>query len=264
MNILTSIVTANYNSEQFIAETIISVQNQSIREWEWWIIDNGSSDTSPEIIKSFLSSDPRIKLIRLSSNFGPAKARNIGIAKATGRFLTFIDSDDIWKPCFLEISRKTIDAKNCSFVFASYERVNEKLQKVYSDFVVPNRVSYRDILKTNPISCLTAMIDLSSLGKHFMSEDLGTQEDYTLWLQLLRKVEFAFGIKEPLAQYRIRSSSFSRNKYQTAINQWKVYREKEQLGWLESIYYISNYVFHGLRKYGLGALISKSKLKLYL
>ena len=160
MNALVSIITPAYNSAKFIAETIYSVQNQTHVNWEMIIVDDGSSDETLAIVQAFIDEDKRIQCYKLEQNSGPAVARNFAIEKAKGAFMTFIDADDIWFPNFIENSIKTIEKTGVSFVFSSYKRSNENLEFVYSDFIVPQKVTYTDILKSNSISCLTAFVDI--------------------------------------------------------------------------------------------------------
>ena len=103
-NPLVSIITPNFNSEKYISETIESVLQQTYKNWELIIVDDFSTDTSVTLIKEFQEKDQRIKLVKLSKNSGPAVARNEGIKIAKGNFLTFIDSDDVWLPKFIETS----------------------------------------------------------------------------------------------------------------------------------------------------------------
>ena len=247
MNPLVSIITPNYNASKFILETIESVIGQTYKNWELIIVDDCSTDDSVTIIENFIKKDSRIKLLKLNVNSGPAVARNKGISTCKGSFMTFIDSDDLWLSNFLETSIKYIK-KSQGFVFASYHRFDENLKPMYKDFIVPNRVTYSDVLKTNSISCLTAFIDVDRLGKLKMPEILYRQ-DMGLWLQYLKNVDYAIGIKKPLAIYRIRKTSHSRNKFNLILHQWSYYRNTEALSIPYSIYYFSLWMFYGLKKY---------------
>lgn len=245
---LVSIITPTYNSDAFISQTIKSVQNQTYQNWEMIIVDDGSTDNTVNLIIEKVKDDRRINLIRLIENSGPAKARNAGIEKVSGKYMTFLDADDIWFPEFIERSIETIISKQIHFVFASYRRSNELLEFVYSDFIVPEKVTYTDILKTNSISCLTAFIDIEKLGKKRMPE-IFKRQDMGLWLQYLKEIPFAYGIQQPLAIYRIRENSLSRKKSKLLKYQWQFYREVEHLSLLKSIYYMANWMFKGYFKY---------------
>jgi len=247
MNPLVSIITPNYNASKFVSETIESVISQTYENWELIIVDDCSTDDSVTIIEGFIKMDSRIKLLTLDVNSGPAISRNKGIDTCVGSFMTFIDSDDLWLPNFLETSLKYIK-KSQGFVFSSYHRFDENLNPMYKDFIVPKRVTYSDILKTNSISCLTAFIDVDRLGKLKMPEILYRQ-DMGLWLQYLKNIDYAFGVKEPLAIYRIRKTSHSRNKFNLIKHQWNFYRNTEKLSVPHSIYYFSLWFFYGFKKY---------------
>ena len=243
---LVSIVTPSYNSEKFISETIASVQKQTVTDWELLIVDDASSDATVTKIKRLQAEDSRIKCFSLKENKGPAHARNLGIQKARGKYLTFLDADDLWFPEFLE--RSSTEAKMHPFVFASYKRLDENLEPYLSDFIVPEKVSYTDILKSNSISCLTAFLDIEVLGKKYMPL-IKKRQDMGLWLQYLKKTNYAYGIQEPLAIYRIRRDSLSRNKTGLIKHQWKFYREVEQLSVFASAYYLTCWAYKGFVKY---------------
>jgi teichuronic acid biosynthesis glycosyltransferase TuaG len=248
MNELVSIITPTYNSAKYITDTIQSVQKQSYKHWEMIIVDDCSQDKTVEIIQNFMDDDHRIHLIQLNKNSGAAKARNAGIEKTSGQYMTFLDADDIWFPDFIENSIKTIKKTGIHFVFSSYKRSNEKLEFVYSDFIVPEKVTYSDILKTNSISCLTAFINVEVLGIKKMP-DILKRQDMGLWLQYLKEIPFALGIQEPKAIYRIRENSLSRNKKNLLKYQWHFYRKVEKLSFFESIYYMIHWMIRGFLKY---------------
>lgn len=243
-----SIITPTFNSAKYIAETIQSVQKQTYSNWEMIIVDDGSKDQTVEIIQNFMEEDHRIHLIQMAKNSGPAKARNKGIEKAQGHYMTFLDADDLWFPDFIENSIQTIKETGIHFVFSSYRRSNENLEFVYSDFIVPKKVTYTDILKTNSISCLTAFVDIKILGKKTMPE-IFKRQDMGLWLKYLKEIPFAYGIQEPKAIYRIRENSLSRNKTNLLKYQWQFYREVEKLDLFQSVYYMLHWMYRGFMKY---------------
>lgn len=248
MSALVSIITPSFNSAKFIAETIQSVQHQTHQNWEMIIVDDGSFDDTERIVRSIIEKDKRIQFYKLTQNSGPAIARNTGIEKASGKYLTFIDADDIWFPTFIENSITTIDETGIPFVFSSYKRANEQLEFVYSDFIVPHKVSYSDILKSNSISCLTAFVEIQKLGKKYMPL-IRKRQDMGLWLNYLKVVPFAHGIQETQAIYRIRENSLSRKKSDLIKYQWQFYRNVEKLNIFQSLYYMSHWMYRGFMKY---------------
>lgn len=248
MDSLVSIVTPTFNSEKYIRETIASVKNQSYTNWEMIIVDDFSTDNTVTIVKELQREDNRIKLILSKKNSGPAISRNKGIQEVTGKYMTFLDADDIWFPDFIKTSIETIKKTGIHFVFSSYKRSNEELEFVYSDFIVPERVTYTDILKTNSISCLTAFLDIEVLGKKFMPE-VYKRQDMGLWLRYLKEIPFAYGIKEPQAIYRIRQNSLSRKKSDLLKYQWQFYRKVENLSFISSVYFMTHWAVRGFLKY---------------
>lgn len=248
MSELVSIITPVYNAEKYIRETLISVQNQSYQNWEHILVDDGSSDQSGAIIQELSKSDPRIKYIKLTKNSGPAVARNTAIDLAKGRYLAFLDADDIWFDYHLKESLQFMSAHHYDFVFASYKRSNTDLDFVHSDFIVPQKVSYTDILKSNSISCLTAVIDTKIHGKKHMPL-IRKRQDMGLWLSYLKEVKYAYGIEKPHAIYRMRGDSLSRNKFKLIKYQWEFYRRIEQLPLWKSFYYLVIWTYLGYKKY---------------
>jgi teichuronic acid biosynthesis glycosyltransferase TuaG len=245
---LVSIITPTYNSAKYISETIQSVQNQTHQNWEMIIVDDGSTDHTISIVEGFKKSETRIHLIKQNKNVGPAITRNKGIEFAKGKYLTFLDADDIWFSDFIQNSIETIQQTAVPFVFSSYKRSDEELNFVYSDFIVPQKVSYTDILKTNSISCLTAFLDVEVLGKKFMPI-IHKRQDMGLWLQYLKEIPFAHGIQKPKAIYRIRKNSLSRKKSNLIKYQWQFYREVEKLSMAQSAYYMLHWMVRGFLKY---------------
>lgn len=245
---LVSIVTPSYNSASYIQETVASIRKQTHTNWEHIIIDDCSNDQTPELLKEIAKQDPRVTVIFLEKNSGSAVARNRGIEQAKGTYLTFIDSDDIWFPDFISNSIATIRKTKIPFVYSSYRRSNEALEFVYSDFIVPETVTYTDILKSNSISCLTAFLHVESLGKKKMPL-VRKRQDMGLWLQYLKEIPFAKGILEPKAIYRIRENSLSRNKKQLITSQWYFYRNIEKISVVKSMYYMLCWMYYGFMKY---------------
>lgn len=248
MSGLVSIITPTFNSAKFIAETIRSVQAQTYSHWEMLIVDDCSTDATPAIVAAIAKTDDRIRFFPQSTNGGPAKARNIGIEQAKGDFMTFLDADDLWFEDFIQNSIGTIERTGIPFVFSSYRRSNEALEFVHSDFIVPEKVTYTDILKSNSISCLTAFVAVKILGKKFMPP-IRKRQDMGLWLQYLKEIPYAHGITAPKAIYRMRENSLSRNKKNLIKYQWQFYREVENLNVFASAYYMLHWMYRGFMKY---------------
>jgi teichuronic acid biosynthesis glycosyltransferase TuaG len=241
---LISIVTPTHNCSAFISDAIHSVLIQSFSDWEMIVVDDCSSDSSALLIQSFSEQDSRIKLIQLAVNSGAAFARNIAIEAAQGRYIAFLDGDDLWLPDKLEKQLAFMQANNHSFSYTAYDKIDENGQ-VFGHVGVPQRVSYSDLLKTCSIGCLTAMYDTQFFGKVYMP-NIRKRQDFGLWLELLKRTEYAYGLNEKLAQYRVRSDSISANKLSAAQYTWRLYRDVEKLNLLKASYYFSHYAVRGL------------------
>ncbi|MDA9952059.1 MAG: glycosyltransferase family 2 protein [Chitinophagales bacterium] len=246
MKIDVSIITPSYNTSKFIEATIKSVLDQDFESWEMVIVDDNSSDRSPEIIKRYAAEDSRIILIENKENAGAAISRNLAIQQSKGRFIAFLDSDDLWLPNKLSMQVNFMLENNFGFTYSAYDKINESDERI-GQIQVPSKVSYNDLLKTCSIGCLTAIYDTTVLGKVYMPI-IDKRQDYGLWLNLLKKVRYAYGIQEVLAIYRVRNNSISSNKFIAAKYQWKIYREIEELSLLSSIKYMMSYTLYGILK----------------
>jgi len=244
MNELVSIITPCYNSENFLDECISSVLNQSYQNWEMLIVDDNSSDNSCALINSYSKRDDRIKPLFLNENLGPAMARNNAITNAKGKYIAFLDSDDIWLPEKLEVQINFMKKNNCSFVFSSYSVISND-QKPKHTIIVPQTITYKMYLKNTIIGCLTVMLDKEKF-KNIKMPNLRSSHDMATWLNLLKECGCAYGIQQKLAIYRDHKSSNTSNKFKAAYDVWNVYREHEKLNLLCSIY---NFVFYAINAF---------------
>lgn len=239
-----SIITPLFNAERFICETIDSVLAQTYENWELIIVDDLSTDGGYQIVKSYTEKDDRIKLLQNEINSGAAITRNNAIKYATGKYIAFLDSDDLWLPNKLEIQISFMKEKDIAFSFASYYKIDEN-GEIKGKHLVKKNVGYRDILKTCSIGCLTAVYDAEKLGKVYMY-NIRKRQDFALWLQILKTVDQAYAIPHILAKYRLRDSSISSSKKSVLKYQWSVYREVEKLSIIKSSYYFAYYAVNGI------------------
>lgn len=244
---LVSIITPVYNAERFIEETINSVINQEYKNWEMILVDDCSKDNSENIIKQFLKNDKRIKYIKLSKNSGAAISRNIAIQNANGRYIAFLDSDDIWKKNKLKVQIEFMKKNNIGFSFSSYEVMDEYGQLINRTINVPEKISYKEYLRNTIIGCLTVVIDRKICGK-FEMVNIRKNQDMATWLSILKKGNIAYGINEKLGVYRIVAGSISNNKIKAAKSVWITYRDVENISIVKSCYYFCGYVFNAVKK----------------
>jgi len=232
---LVSIITPLYNCEDIIRETIGSVLAQTYPHWELIIVDDVSTDNSREVVKEYVAKDKRIKLIELSENGGAAIARNKGIEVAEGRFIAFLDSDDLWKETKLEKQVNFMLENDYAFTCTDYEQLVDDTKKIKLIIKARVKADYRIVIRYNPIGNSTVMYDTLKMGKVHIPE-VRKRNDYALWLKILRIEKYVYGINEVLATYRIRKKSLSRNKVKLIKHQWYVYRKLEKLNFFKSLY----------------------------
>jgi glycosyltransferase involved in cell wall biosynthesis len=198
------------------------------------------------IIEKYIQKDSRITYIKNEKNLGVAQSRNKAIKKAKGQYIAFLDADDIWLTQKLEKQLYFMQEKNVLMSYTAYDTLDEQ-GKYIGSFRVKNKISYDDLLKTSSIGTLTMMYDAKILGK-FYFEILG-HEDYVLKLHILKEIDYAEGISEVLAKYRIHTKSLSHNKIKVALWQWHIYRKVEKLSLVKSFYYFIHYAYYGFFKY---------------
>ena len=240
---LVSVITPAYNAAGFIQETIESARRQTYPWWEMIVVDDCSKDGTREIVKEEAEKDDRIRLIELPENRGSAAARNAAIDAARGRYLAFLDSDDLWLPAKLEKQLDFMWQRDAAFSFTSYRKVDAGGRLLGNPIQVPDRIDYDGLLKNTVIGCLTVMLDRSQVGPISMGAGgiQRGQEDYVLWFKLLRSGLVAYGLQKDLARYRVLSGSLSRNKLHAARRMWKLYRKVERLSLPYSAWCFLNY-----------------------
>ncbi len=246
---LVSIITPMYNGARFVGDTLNSVLNQTYQHWEVIVIDDGSKDDGPAIVAEYAAKNSRISLVS-QANGGSAAARNNGIRRAKGQYIALLDADDTWESNFLEKQLALMQEKEAYLVYSSHTRIDETGKEILMPFIVPEKITYRDLLKTCYISCLTGLYDTSKYGKVYLRVDMKSlRDDYVYWLEIMKKVGVAYGNKEVLANYRILDSSASRKKKKVIIPHFKVLYRVEKLGLIPSLYYLANWALISYFKY---------------
>lgn len=243
---LVSIITPLYNAENFIEETIKSVLDQSYSNWEMIIVDDCSKDNSYNLVAKLAERENRIKLIKNEENNGVTKTRNKGIKLTKGKYIAFLDADDLWKKEKLKKQISFMEKSKALISYTGYEKVDED-GIIRGKIKVSKKVTYHDSLKGNIMGCLTVIYNQEKLGKKYFKE-LKMSEDHVLWLEILKDID-SYGIEESLAQYRVLENSRSSSKIDAVKFQWKINRKIEKLNLIESIYYFINYLWFGYRRY---------------
>ena len=244
---LVSIITPVYNAERFLSETIKSAKEQTYKNWELLLVDDCSKDNSAKIIKEFNRTDDRIKYIKLEKNSGASISRNTGIKNAKGRFIAFVDSDDLWEPEKLEIQISYMLEKNLGFTFTSYRYMKENGVKTNKVAKAPFKINYNGLLKNTIIGCSTVVIDREIIGE-FEMPLVKRGQDTATWLQILRNEKYAYGIQKDLVNYRLVGDSLSSNKIKALKRTWNTYRNVEKLNIFKSSYVFCFYVYNAIKK----------------
>lgn len=244
---MVSIITPSYNSYCFIPKTIESVLAQTYKDWELLIVDDCSKDNSRDIIKRYVAKDERIKLIELRKNVGAAEARNIALREAKGRFIAFLDSDDLWKPNKLEKQLAFMINENVAFTFSSYEVINQNGSNTGRIINVPKSITYNQYLSNTIIGCLTVIIDKDKTG-YFEMPLIKSSHDMALWLLIMKRGFKAYGFDENLASYRLVANSNTSRKWRAVKDVWRVYREIEKLNLIYSTYCFVCYSLNAIKK----------------
>lgn len=243
---LVSVITPAYNAARFIEETINSVLQQTYSHWEMIIVDDQSTDQTAEIVQSYAKRDERIKLIQLPENSGSAVARNTAMDHANGRYLAFLDSDDLWTKEKLARQLSFMQKNDYAFTFTKYVRMHEDGTVTKAITSAPKCVGYEQLMKHCVIGCLTVMLDREKIGEERMI-NIRTRQDYVFWLTLTKKGFKAYGLPEVLAKYRLVENSISSNKLKAAKQNWYVYHHIEQQSLVKSVWYFMNYALTSVK-----------------
>ncbi|MFI3328900.1 MAG: glycosyltransferase family 2 protein [bacterium] len=242
---LISIITPLYNNEKYIKDTINSVLNQTYENWEMIIVDDKSNDNGFDIASAI--NDDRIILLSNETNLGVSKTRNKAIDIARGRYIAFLDSDDIWESNYLESQLNFMKFNECVACTSSVDRVTADNQQIIKTTIVPNEITFKQTLKTNNIICSTTVYDTNILGKIYMPEYKCIREDMAAWLIILKNYNFK-GNPEILGRYRVHASSSSSSKFKMIKYQYRTYRLCVKKNPFVSAFYVTCWAVSGLIK----------------
>ena len=213
---LVSIITPNWNCAKFISETIKSIQNQSYTNWEMIIVDDCSNDESENVIKPFLIDDNRIRLLRNDKKSGAAISRNYALREAKGKWIAFLDSDDLWTPDKLEKQLKFMVDNNYKFSYTKYIEIDESGKEKGICVSGPKHITKHGMYNFCWPGCLTVMYDRETIGL-IQIADIKKNNDYAMWLKVCHEAD-CFLLPEVLAKYRRgRSGSISTHGYVTLM-----------------------------------------------
>lgn len=246
---LVSIIVPVYNAEKFLNDTINTVLKQTYENWELILVNDCSKDNSVKIIKEYQKNDKRIKLVNNKENSGAAISRNNGIDKSKGKYLCFLDADDLWDKNKLKKQIKFMKKLDCEFSFTGYEFADEKGKPNGTKVFIPEKINYRQALKNTTIWTSTVMFDMTKLTKeeiHMPNVKRG--QDTATWWKVLKNITNAYGLNEILSYYRRTSDSLSANKLTALKRTWNLYRNVEHLNVFYSLYNFVWYCFNAVKR----------------
>lgn len=247
MDDLISIITPTYNCAQFISETIESVLSQTYKNWEMIIVDDCSTDDTKQIVETYRRNDNRIRYYCLERNSGAAVARTKAMELAKGNYMAFLDSDDLWMPDKLEKQLKIMQDNQWNFTCTNYEQIDEtgvSLNKIIKSI---KKTDYNRLLLDCPVGNSTVMYNVRAMGK-FEVPNIRKRNDDALWLQMLKKEQYMYGIDKVLMRYRLRIGSISSNKMTLIKYHWCLYRKIEHLSIARSCFHILYWCFIKIMK----------------
>lgn len=246
MNTTVSIVVPVYHAEKYIRETLDAVRTQTYSDWELLLVVDGREDPTTEVIEAYISEkqEKRIRLLIQESNKGAALARNRGVKESVGRYVAYLDADDLWTPQKLEKELAFMKEQGAAFVFTGYEFADENAVGLGKVVRVPKKLVYREALKNTTIFTSTVLFDTEKIDKDMLEMPNVRSEDTALWWKLLRSGYDAYGLDENLVYYRRPAKSLSSNKLVAIHRIWNLYRKVEGLSIPYSCY---NFCFWAVR-----------------
>ncbi len=248
-NPLVSIITPCYNAANTIGDTIKSVQGQTLQDWEMLIVDDCSTDDSYKIISEAANGDRRIRVFSTKEKSGsPAAPRNMGLQAARGKYVAFLDADDMWLPEKLDRQLHFMELHGYSFTYSDYEKMSVSGKRTGRNVHLRRSTSFWDMLESNSVPCLTVILRRDVIGS-ICFRDV-PQEDMVFWLEIMRRRNIvAHNIGEVLAVYRESRHSRSSNKLNMIRKQWYVLRRVEKVKRIPSLYFMAAYLLKGTIKY---------------
>lgn len=249
---LVTVIMPAYQAGRYIEKAIASVQRQTVTDWELLVLDDGSRDDTLFLAKAMAEKDQRIRILPNEQNMGVSRTRNRGLELARGKYIAFLDSDDMWREEKLARQIARLEEEGADLACSSYALVDDQGNKTRGDFLVPAVLSFEGMLRRNSVGCSTVLLRRETAGNARFRWDF-YHEDYVMWLELLQSGCKAVGCTEVLVDWRFIPNSRSFNKWKAAGNRWRIYRDYLKLPLGKALSAMGSYTLGGLKKYGTGA-----------
>ena len=245
-----SVITPVYNVEKYIDKTLKSVFAQTYEDIEIVLVDDCSKDQSAEIIAKYKEKHPEIIYFCQPKNMGAGAARNKALELATGQYVAFLDSDDLWLPKKIEYQIKLMKKKKSPFSYTAIEMMDESGKIIKGKRNIKESCDYKYLLHNTIIATSSVIIDRTVLGDFRMPLRRGGQ-DYATWLKLLRGGAVACGINKTLVRYRVGSNSLSSNKFKSVKQVWEIQTQDEHINKVAAVFHVGCFAFNAAKKYFL-------------
>lgn len=246
---LVSVIIPMYNASSFIKETLQSVFQQTFQNFEVIVVDDQSTDNSYQLVSEMLSAYSNLSLLKNVQNSGVAISRNKGVSYAKGRFICFLDADDLWLPNKLEVQVAFMLKYGYAFSFTSYQFADETGKPIKAPITVPEKISYQQALRDHTIWTSTVMLDLEQLSKEEIAmPDVRRGQDTATWWKILKVVKYAYSINQPLSIYRRTNQSLSANKFAAIKRTWYLFRKVEGLSVIETVGPFIGYAYNAVKR----------------
>jgi glycosyltransferase involved in cell wall biosynthesis len=248
---LVSIVTPVYNAAKWLPETLASVRAQTLTDWEQILVDDGSTDGSLAIIEAVAAEDPRFRGLRTSGRKGPAVARNMALDAARGRFIAFLDADDLWHPEKLARSVDWMTTHGYGFIYHDYRHMSHDGALVGPLITGPEVLDFRTLhTRRGHGGCLSIVIDRERVpGFRFPIEHRYINEDFIGWMSIIRQGENGHRLPADLGRYRLSAHSRSANKRRAVVDTWRIYREFSKLPLMHAALWWTIYIWNSFWLY---------------
>lgn len=234
---LVSIITPVYNSQAYLHDTIQCVLQQTYENWELLMVDDISSDQSVEIMAQYAKQDSRIHYEVLSEKGGASIARNTALKKAKGRYIAFLDADDLWAPDKLEKQVKFMQEYDYAFSFHPYYYIDKEGKEIGKKRLAPNKITYWTMLRGCEIGCLSVMYDVSKVGL-IQIPRIDKRNDDAMWITALKKCKEGYALQEELAYYRVGGASLSSgSKTKLLKYHYRLYRDVAKFDPIRSLFF---------------------------
>lgn len=246
--ILVSVIMPCYNAQDFVGEAIQSVLEQTWQNLELLVIDDGSKDSSRDVVSQWAKRDSRVQAVINEQNMGVSKTRNRGIGLSRGHWIAFLDSDDVWEKDKLEKQLALAERQAAQFVFSAASVIDQYSKLLGSMSSLPERVAYQQLQRWNMITCSSVLLTREVLGELRFEHD-DSREDYLLWLRLLKRIDTAHCVTEPLVRWRVITGSRSSNKVKMLRDTYRVHRHEKQRPVPSWLYTFSHFYHAFVHKY---------------